>query len=85
MSCCGKARAIAAAAAGGGARPASVSPPASTPFSVIVFELVGRGPATVVGPVSGTRYRFTGPGDRVRVDPRDRPGLAARAELRWVR
>lgn len=83
MSCCGKARAIAAAAVDAG--PGRASSVAVPPLSVVMFELVGRGPATVVGPVSGRRYRFVGPGDRVRVDPRDRPALAARGDLRWVR
>lgn len=85
MSCCGKARALAAAAAGAGASQSPASFPPSEPLSVIVFELVGRGPATVTGPVSGRRYRFRESGDRVRVDPRDRPALAARADLRWIR
>jgi len=83
MSCCGKARAIAAAAVG--SRPGDASAAPAPPLSVVMFELVGRGPATVVGPVSGRRYRFMGPGDRVRVDPRDRPALAARGDLRRVR
>lgn len=83
MSCCGKARALAASAVD--ARPGRRASGLDPPVMVVMFELVGRGPATVVGPVSGRRYRFAGPGDRVRIDPRDRPALAARAELRRVR
>ncbi|MFZ5622942.1 MAG: hypothetical protein ACOY71_00755 [Gemmatimonadota bacterium] len=84
MSCCGKARAAARAAAGGGSPPLGpAEPPAKTP--VIVFEYEGQGPVTLVGPATGTRYRFSGAGDRVRIDPRDRPGLAKMAHLRWIR
>jgi hypothetical protein len=58
---------------------------AASATSVIVFEYIGSGAAAIRGPVSGQSYRFTRPGDRVRVDPRDRPGLSAMRTLRWVR
>lgn len=32
---------------------------------------------TVLGPVSGRRYRFEGYGSRLAVDPRDAPSLQA--------
>jgi hypothetical protein len=51
----------------------------------IMFEYAGRDAASITGPVSGRVYRFAGPGDRVRVDARDRPGLASMSVLRWVR
>jgi hypothetical protein len=54
-------------------------------MSVVAFELIGRGPVAIVGPVSGRRYRFSRIGDRVQVDPRDRKALAAKPELRWIR
>jgi hypothetical protein len=41
-------------------------------------------PATVVGPVTGRRYRFERVGARVEIDPRDRRGLSAAPELRQV-
>ncbi len=37
---------------------------------------------TVIGPISGIRYRFEGPGARLEVDPRDRRSLAAVPNLR---
>jgi len=40
---------------------------------------------TVLGPVSGRRYRFVGHGARLAVDPRDRLSLAAVPGLREVR
>jgi hypothetical protein len=89
--CCGKNRAAAQAAATSGAtdrrfasRP-SVAPLPSTATSEIVFEFVGTGAASVRGPVSGRIYRFSTPGERLRVDLRDRPALAAMPALRWVR
>jgi hypothetical protein len=39
---------------------------------------------TVIGPVSGTVYRFLSPGRRVVVDLRDRPSLAAISQLAEV-
>ena len=50
--------------------PARVTRPGGT-----TFQYVGNTAATVIGPVSGMVYRFTGPGSRRQVDPRDRPGL----------
>jgi hypothetical protein len=50
-----------------------------------MFELVGRAPAQIVGPVSARRYHFGRTGDRVQVDPRDRTGLMTRGDLRWIR
>jgi hypothetical protein len=50
-----------------------------------MFEYVGDGEASIRGPVSGQVYRFRQEGDRVRVDPRDRPGLVGVRTLRWVR
>jgi hypothetical protein len=55
------------------------------PTSVIMFEFVGAGEASIRGPVSGQLYRWSRPGERVRVDARDRPGLASVHTLRWVR
>jgi hypothetical protein len=57
----------------------------AAPLSVLAFELVGRGPVHIVGPVSGRRYHWRRTGDTVRVDPRDRPALAVRTDLRWIR
>ncbi|MGH9383442.1 MAG: hypothetical protein ACRD2N_04040 [Vicinamibacterales bacterium] len=53
--------------------------------SSVVFEYTGTGVGRIQGPVSGRIYRFDGPGARVRVDPRDRAGLASLSVIRWVR
>ncbi len=83
--CCGGNRPAARAAVNAvGATPGGVRT-TSTPASADVFEYVGGGAVTYRGPVTGQLYRFHRPGDRVRVDPRDRPGLAAVSLLRWVR
>lgn len=49
---------------------------------VVCFEYIGKTGLTVLGPVSGERYRFDGPGARVVVDPRDRPSLTIVPNLR---
>lgn len=89
--CCGKNRAAAraAAVAGGvaarGQQPSAAPPIPTSATSEIMFEFVGDGSAAIRGPASGRVYRFAAPGDRVRVDARDRPGLLSIATLRWVR
>jgi hypothetical protein len=86
--CCGGNRAAARAAAVAAGRGSAAAPSAASAISVtteIMFEYAGRESASITGPVSGRVYRFTGPGDRVRVDARDRPGLASMSVLRWVR
>jgi hypothetical protein len=39
---------------------------------------------TVIGPITGKRYRFDGPGSMVEVDLRDRLSLAALPRLRQM-
>jgi hypothetical protein len=51
---------------------------------VVTFEYVGASALTVVGPVSGRRYRFEHVGARVTIDPRDRPAIARVPRLRQV-
>jgi hypothetical protein len=48
------------------------------------FEYVGETGLTAIGPITGRRYRFGGPGARVAVDPRDAPLLRAVPRLRQV-
>lgn len=50
----------------------------------MLFEYVGRTGMTVVGPATGTRYRFDRPGARLAVDPRDHAAMAAVPHLRRV-
>ena len=85
--CCGNNRAAARAAVMAQAtRPAAAVFAAAAPsMSVIMFEYLGNSPAAIRGPVSGQVYRFAHAGQRLPVDARDRPGLAAMAALRWVR
>jgi hypothetical protein len=48
------------------------------------FEYVGPTGMTVVGPVTGARYRFGAYGSRVAVDLRDAPSMASVPHLRRV-
>jgi hypothetical protein len=77
MGCCGGTRPGPGAALGPG-------PGARPRRSTVEFEYVGATAMTVTGPATGRRYRFDGPGARVVVDPRDRPGLAAVPRLRQL-
>lgn len=49
------------------------------------FEYVGKTALTVVGAISGARYRFDRPGVRIRIDRRDHPSLVRIPVLRLVR
>jgi len=60
----------------------AVSAPA--PRFVVCFEYGGRTSLTAIGGVTGRHYRFSQPGARVIVDPRDRPSLASVPNLRQV-
>ena len=53
--------------------------------NVAVFEYTGKTAMTAVGPVTGLRYRFAGPGSRLAVDLRDRSRLAEIPNLAQVR
>jgi hypothetical protein len=50
----------------------------------VFFEYVGRTGLTVVGPVTGRRYRFERPGARLEVDLKDRRSIAAVPHLRQI-
>ena len=82
MSCCGK-------------TPEPYLPSASQPTPAVGmsgssrqfevrFAYVGATALTVMGPVTGRRYRFERPFAQLVVDPRDRPGLAHVPTLRAV-
>jgi len=53
--------------------------------SVTYFEYTGKTAMTVLGPISGMRYRFPAPGSRIAVDLRDQKHLAAVPNLLQVR
>ncbi|MET0341718.1 MAG: hypothetical protein ABW252_12005 [Polyangiales bacterium] len=57
---------------------------AAVPRFEVRFAYVGATALTVVGPISGRRYRFERPFAQLAVDPRDRPGLARLPMLRAV-
>lgn len=46
---------------------------------------MGRTGMTVIGPVTGKRYRFEGPGSVAEVDLRDRRSVATLPNLEQVR
>ena len=54
------------------------------PQPAIQFEYVGATAITVLGSVTGQRYRFDHPGSRVHVDPRDAPSVAGVPNLRRI-
>jgi hypothetical protein len=85
MSCCGKMREQFRVQSAGASRlgpPARPHPQVGPPPPRVVFQYSGATAMVAIGPVSGKRYRFDGPGSRVEVDPRDRRFLANVAELR---
>lgn len=52
--------------------------------SSVFFEYVGTTRLIVVGPVSGRRYEFHGPGSRAAVEPVDKPGVSKVPHLTQV-
>ena len=89
MACCGTMRqqfqnGVRQQQTGMGPLTESVSPQrrgflAQTP---LYFEYLGDTGLTAVGPITGRRYRFNGPGARVAVDSRDAPSMRAVPNLR---
>lgn len=81
MPCCGGKRSqvssAAAAGEGNGSRP-----PRRAVAALVEFEYFGRTAMTVLGPITGQRYRFGAPGARVVVDARDAPSLLGVPNLR---
>ena len=51
----------------------------------IEFEYSGPGQLTVLGPITGTTYRFASPGARVRVNGSDAPSFISIPRLKAVR
>ena len=86
MACCNEQRASMRRESGlsgqsGLSRQSVVQQPASGPTQ---FEYKGAGQLTVTGPLTGTIYRFGGPGARVLVHAADAPSLVSVAGLRPV-
>lgn len=91
MSCCGGKRrsyihrSSSQSHASAGASPAVIHPLAYRPAPAAVsFEYLGEKALTVIGSVSGRRYRFASQGAVVAVDGRDSPAIAAVPGLRRV-
>lgn len=70
---------------GGAAARPEVGPPPRLLHAKVFFEYAGQKSMTVIGPVSGKRYRFSSPGSVAEVDLRDRVSLAAVPHLRQLR
>src|SRR6476660_7838102 len=84
MPCCGDKRGrIPAATHHGGDRPARVDTALRAETSQTVrFRYEGKTGLTVLGPISGLRYRFGFPGATLDVDLRDAPSMTAAPHLR---
>ncbi len=88
MACCGKGRRR--VYAGSETQISRPRPPVSRPVrrrpvsAAVYFEYEGRTGMTVIGSVSGRRYRFAASGSVLAVDGRDGPGIAAVPGLRRV-
>ncbi len=77
MTCCGQGRSKAAMngkLTGPARRPAPVS-------SAILYQYTGTTGMTVIGPISGIRYRFDQPGAKVQIDRRDLSSLTGLPNL----
>ena len=77
MSCCGQARRQAGMKVSSGSQSAVTK-------GTVVFEYIGRTALTVIGSVSGIKYRFDHPGARLTVDARDRDSLDQGPMLKQV-
>lgn len=47
----------------------------TSPRSLVYFEYVGKTGLTVIGPITGRKYRFPQPGAKIAVDSNDAPLL----------
>lgn len=54
----------------------------TAPQPTIVFEYTGKTALTVIGTITGKRYRFNNPGDLQPIDVRDASGMKAVPVLR---
>jgi uncharacterized protein RhaS with RHS repeats len=90
MPCCGKGReqlrnqTVPTPAVSRPTQHAVTQAPRRTYFTTVHFEYLGNAPITLVSPATGRRYRFEHKGARVEIDLRDRPWMAAHANLRQL-
>lgn len=83
MSCCGRRRETFRGTSQPSPRPSDAARK-PLPQSPVPFEYVGATGLTVLGPVTGKRYRFDRSGSQVRIEPRDVASIAAVPHLRRV-
>jgi len=76
MSCCGNERQAWPQAENSGLRPE---------LKAVNFEYTGRSALTVMGPLTGQRYRFGAPGTVLAVDARDAGFMMAVPHLKRMR
>ena len=62
-------------------RPAPGSEPRRVLRDRVFFKYLGQTGITVIGPATGKRYRFNGPGSIMEVDLRDRRSVALLSQL----
>ncbi len=86
MTCCGGSRRAQSAAGqrAAGVRPQATGGPQFRRYPHAYFQYLGRTGMTVVGSVTGQRYRFAAPGQIVTVDSQDRRSIATVPGLRQV-
>ena len=82
MSCCGGGRSRNPITL---PRTGAVAPASNVRPTLAVFRYEGDQTLTVVGRVTGTKYRFAGPGSEVAVDIRDRTSVRQVPRLREMR
>jgi hypothetical protein len=83
MSCCGRGSTVGSVSlprSGG-----SVSAQSNARATLAVFRYEGGASLTVIGGVTGKRYRFSGPGAEVAVDIQDRSSVRQVPRLREMR
>ena len=68
-----------------GGPPSSSAPDPQPPGRPVRLTYHGARPATVIGPVTGRRYRLDPAAPGVEVDPRDQRGLLATTRFTKVR
>jgi hypothetical protein len=77
MTCCGQGRGK-VAINGKLSGPAQRTGPVS---SAVLYQYTGATGMTVIGPISGARYRFDQPGAKVQIDRRDISSMAGLPNL----
>jgi hypothetical protein len=80
MPCCGQRRGMVA----GTGRVVESKQMPRRPSHAALYEYTGATGMTVIGPISGSKYRFGQPGAKVQIDPRDIASMAGLPNLRRI-